>query len=163
MTLSADFRSNNRQRALRALFENLEDGCVGTVLFSKSDFPDVLATTWKDIEDESWIQRLYGQYVLTSNGLREALRAPGKIDDEQLKARLGRLCGTLKAYVKDRDEDAVVSFPSLVQLADLPEGFVFNAIECDLFELILDRKGASWCNGMKGFAVTIPVNFGHPW
>ena len=51
-----------------------------------------------------------------------------------------------------------VELAKLVQDVQLPEGWVFNAVESNAFESLLRRRGVTWKE--QGLLVSIPLNFG---
>ncbi len=112
--------------------------------------------------DQGWTEgcELYGQqrYRLTGKGWVEGLARTGAGRDTKLLERLGRLSAELKRCVKGRDTDVTVELAKLVQDVQLPEGWVFNAVESNAFESLQGRRGVTWKE--QGLLVSIPLTFG---
>jgi hypothetical protein len=159
MTLSERDRLANLEAALSLMMEEVGDKAIDVTLFDPkaATFGGIYQTTWKDLERRRWVEGHREKYRLTGRGWIRALQRLGT----QFVERLRRLAGTLKYYVKGRNNDEVVALSEVARDANLPEGWVFNVIEVNLLDK-LSRKfrasGATWSE--KGRLVLIPCDFG---
>jgi hypothetical protein len=74
--------------------------------------------------------------------------------------KMDRLATSLMAYVKGRKGDGLESVHVVIEDSGLEEGFVFNAIDCDLLGSVFNMKGVQWHAIARYSLVKIPVNFG---
>lgn len=66
----------------------------------------------------------------------------GSIGSPELNENAGKLSAYLKRLVKGRHEDAYVDYRTVAAETGLTEGFVWNAIEIGLLEILFNQKGA---------------------
>jgi hypothetical protein len=164
MTVPEKKQLENVNLALRALMAELNSGAISATFFDpkSSSFKEVLQTTWKELIDQGWLEglELYGRvhFRLTGSGWVEGLYRTDAATDPRLTGNLAVLAAVLKGYVKGRDSDAIVEFSTLLRDSSLPSGWVFNAIDSNLFEKLWRRRGAHW--GERGILVAVPLNFG---
>ena len=149
MTLSEEERAANIELAFRLLIAEINEKAISRTFLDPvaEPFREILSTTWKELSDQGWTEgfELYGQqrYRLTGKGWVEGLARTGAGRDTKLLDRLGRLSAELKKYIKGRDTDVTVELARLVQDGQLPEGWVFNAVESNAFEILVRRRGVT--------------------
>lgn len=159
ITLPRTERSDNVALALKSMFERVDDDAFDEVLFSRTEHPDILATTWDELLATELIETLStGEYVLTGRGWAAAVISTGQINDPDFRQRVERLFSALKCFVKGRKGSATVPFTELVKQTGLPDGFIFNVIASRYMEETSKPRGASWVK--PGRLVLIPVAFG---
>ncbi len=164
MTLSNQEREANIDFAFRLLIPAINEKAISRTFLDPAaePFGEILSTTWKELCDQGWAEEceLYGQqrYRLTGKGWVEGLWRTGAGRDRKLLDRLGRLSAKLKRYVKGRGTDVTVELAKLARDVQLPEGWVFNAVESNAFEILQERRGVTWKE--QGLLVRIPLNFG---
>lgn len=164
MTLSDQERAANIDLAFPLLIAEINEKAISRTFLDPAAelFREILSTTWKELCDQGWAEEceLYGQqrYRLTGKGWIEGLARIGAGRDAKLLDRLGRLSAELKRCVKGRDTDVIVELAKLVQDVQLPEGWVFNAVESNAFENLQGRRGVTWKE--RGLLVRVPLNFG---
>ncbi len=159
MTLSERDRRANLETALSLMMKEVGDKAINVTLFDPkaATFQAIYNTTWKDLEHKRWVERHHEKYRLTGDGWLRGLQRPYT----QLTERLRQLAGTLKHYMKGRSSDKIVALSQVAQDANLPEGWVFNAIETNLLvELSMKYResGPYWSD--RGRLVVIPLDFG---
>jgi len=158
MTLARQERTANFKLALTTLLEAVGDYALAEVLFDPNAHPDILKTTWEDLEKIALIEPLpTGKYLLTGRGWTAALLTTGTQNEPWFKDRLSKLFSAMKKLVKGRHEPAIVVMRVLVETTTLPEGWIFNIIEGKYLEEVAKRRGASWVK--SGRIVLIPVSF----
>ena len=164
MTLSDEERAANIDLAFPLLIAEINEKAISRTFLDPAaePFREILSTTWKELCDQGWTEgcELYGQqrYRLTGKGWVEGLARTGGGRDAKLLDRLGRLSAELKRYVKGRGTDVTVELAKLARDVQLPEGWVFNTVESNAFEILQGRRGVAWKE--RGLLVRIPITFG---
>ena len=164
MTLSEEERAANIELAFCLLIAEINEKAISRTFLDPAaePFTEIPSTTWIEMCDQGWTEgcELYGQqrYRLTGKGWVEGLARTGAGRDTKLLDRLGRLSAELKRYVKGRGTDVTVDLEKLAQDVKLPEGWVFNAVESNAFEILQGRRGVTWKE--QGLLVRIPLTFG---
>jgi hypothetical protein len=167
MSLSEEERLRNLHLALGLMLQELGDNSIDVGIFElkAEKFKDVRSTTWKELEDRYWIERMdtigHPMCRLTGSGWLAAIDLSWGDVKTLFEARLSTLAATLKGEVKGRDEDGYVYLDSLATISGLPENWIYNAIEARLLEHRFNRKGAYWYDPRAGSRlIHIPVDFG---
>jgi hypothetical protein len=150
--------------AFRLMLPELGDKAIFATFFDpgSASFKEVLTTTWKELCDQHWLEERevdgHPQYRMTGSGWMEALWRTGAGEKSELKERSGKLAAVLKDRVKGREKDVVIELTKLANEGGLSPGWVFNAIESNLIETLLRRRGVQWEDRVA--LVRIPSNFG---
>ncbi|HTR39866.1 MAG TPA: hypothetical protein VMH80_28530 [Bryobacteraceae bacterium] len=167
MSLSREQRLENVDLALELMLQTLGDNAIDTVIFElgSDKFTQVQPTTWKELEDRCLIKRMdaigHPMCQFTGDGWLAAIELAPKHVKALNEERLSRLAAALKDEVKGRDEDGYVYLNSLAASSELPENWIYNAIEARLLEHWFNRKGANWYGPRGGSPlIHIPVDFG---
>jgi hypothetical protein len=164
MTISNDDQLENVGLAFRLMLVELGDRAISEKFFDPQapSFKDVLATTWKELCDQRWLEEreIYGHahYRLTGSGWIESLWRTGEGERPELRDSATKLSRALKAHVKGRREDVTVELSRLANESGLSAVWVSNAIESNLLETLHRRRGVQWVD--RGTLVKIPLNFG---
>jgi hypothetical protein len=148
MTISHKDQLQNIGLAFRLILVELGTGrslkCSSTLRLLS--FEDVLATTWKELSDQRWVEEreIYGHahYRLTETGWMESLWRTGEGERPELQESATKLSRVLKAHVKGRREDVIVELSRLDHESGLSPSWVSNAIESNLLETLHRRRGA---------------------
>ncbi len=157
MTLARAERTDNFSFALKTLMEAVGDAAIDEVFFALKDFPDILNTTWEELETFGLVESLADRYILTGRGWTAALISTGVQKEDAFKERIGILFAAMKGLLGGRRESAIVPFTVLVADTELPAGWVFNIIEGRYLEEVSKRRGAAWSK--PGRVVLIPASF----
>jgi hypothetical protein len=161
MTLSADARRANLNEALLAFLDKLGDGQFCWFYIIRTDYPDVLPTTWTELSNRGLLKDTdtnVETYQFTPRGYITALKLSGRSDEQQFREGLGNLCRVLKGCLKDRTGDfALIVFTNLVKESRVSEAFAQNALDADLIRHVLGRIGARWDGDQL---VRVPHDFG---
>ncbi len=143
------------------MLEQLSDGAIDDTLFDPTDasFQEIIPTTWSELERDGWVEQIREtqHYRFTGLGWLQAVKLAGRLDDDLLSTKAGRLFATMKSYVKGRQKPCVAKLAQLAQESGVPEGLVFNIIESNILEEHLKRRGARWQD--RGRLIFIPVDF----
>jgi hypothetical protein len=106
-------------------------------------FDNVFQTTWRELLDDGLIDDKMSSFGhpafrLTPAGWLRAMTVSGAVDSGDVRARCTRLARTLKSVVKGRQShyDEFVSVDSIAADAQIPEGWVFNAIKSRLLGVV---------------------------
>jgi len=164
MTISQTEQLKNLELAFRLVLGQLGDQAISVAFFDAISplFKEVLATTWKELCDQGWMEEreIYGRahYRLTGSGWMEALWRASTGDRPELREAAAKLSAASKANVKGRDEDVTVELSFLARESGLSPSCEFNAIESNLLEVLHRRRGVQWVE--RGALVRIPRNFG---
>ncbi len=164
MTISRNEQLENIGLAWRLILAELGGRAISEAFFDPQapSFKDVLATTWKELCDQRWLEELeiYGHahYRLTGSGWMELLFRSGEGERPELRDSATKLSRALKAHVKGRHEDVTVELSRLAHESGLSPAWVSNAIESNLLESLHGRRGVQWVD--RGTLVKIPLNFG---
>jgi hypothetical protein len=164
MTLSREVRLKNIDDALRLMMHDLGDESILNVIFKTGTemYAVILQTTWLELKNRGLV-RGFGipdAYQLTGRGWLQGLRVLEKLDAPELKEKTGKMGAVVKAVVKGRATKGFANVQILARESGLPEAFIQNAIDSDLFGHIFKRKGASWHRTSRGLVVEIPIDFG---
>jgi hypothetical protein len=160
MTLSTDARRANLNEALIAFLGKLGDEQFLWFRIEPGEYSDVWPTTWIELTGKRLIRDMnmtLEGYGFTVTGYVEALKLSGKSDEQTFREGLGSLCKALKGHVKDRTDDGLVAVHDLVKESGVSEAFVHNALDAELIDRILRKKGAHWHG--EHF-VRVPRDFG---
>jgi hypothetical protein len=166
MSHSDEQRLLNMQKALLIMLKELGNEPVWSKEFERDNeiFKDIFPTTWRELEERYLVksQHTIGsyRYGLTGHGWYTAIQAVWDDNKEMLDEWLGTLMAKLKDTVKGRNENAYVYFDSFANETGLPIGFVYDAIESNLIEYQLSKKGAHWYEGRSGQEIEVPLDFG---
>ena len=159
MTHSNEKRLQNCKDALEIMLRVLGDDAVGETVFNPEDkeFENIIPTTWTELCDDKWVEKTEAprHYRLTGIGWLQALRITDQFREKEFGERLSGTFASMKSYVKDRKEPAVVKRGELAKRADVPEGWLINVIDSRLIEEVHGRKGPHWDRHM----VFIPAEF----
>lgn len=160
MTLSPEVRRANLGEALIAFLAALGDNRFNSFYIARTDYPDVLPTTWTELTSRALIRDMNLSvecYRFTPSGYVAALELSGRSGERQFREGLGNLCRVLKDSLRDRTQDACISFSDLVRASGVSQAFAYNALDADLIRRLLRRKGAEWLGDQL---VRIPHDFG---
>jgi hypothetical protein len=165
MTLSREERDANVKLALQLMLDKMGDEWANAVYFDRHDsvFENILDTTWKELKDSHYVDDAIGfqrSYRLTSFGWVAALKCSGLLGSRELSECVGRLAAALKRFVEGRHQGKYVSVEEVAVMSGLPEGFVANAIDSSLIEVVLTRQGASWVYRNRGLLINVPITVG---
>jgi hypothetical protein len=166
MTVSRDDRLENRALALELLLKFAGDQAVWCMDFLDPDeVPELKAvypTTWKELDESGYVKRFgglnYTLYQLTPLGWLRGLQITGQDQSPEFKERLGRLAAVLKISVKGRHEEAWVDLETVAKEANLPVGWVSNAVEAGAIEECFNRQGAHLDDSQT--VAIVPIDFG---
>jgi hypothetical protein len=145
MSKSDAERRENKRAALCLMAEQLGDRPIWDYRASEADplFRYVFPTTWRELLDDGLIddkRSTMGGAVfrLTAHGWIRALTISGAVDLPDTRARCTRLAQALKAVVKGRKShyDEFTSIDAIATSADLPAGWVFNAVKSRLLGIV---------------------------
>jgi len=172
MSVSDSTRREDKKRTLIAMLREVGDHRAWQVHFAAGiDLPDTLQTTWRELLDERLISdkpSVMGQprYSLTYAGWLRALIISGEVDEAKTKERCSRLAQTLKRTVKGRTShyDEFASVDSVAADANLPEGWVVNAISSRLLGVVFpDDKWDAQMDGGTMIRVSPTFGLNHLW
>ena len=92
MTFSPNARGENCAFALRLMFERVADQAVDEVFFSPHEFPEILPTTWEEIESFKLISKvpITGEICMTGIGWIGALIVTKERSEKKFTERLER-------------------------------------------------------------------------
>jgi len=167
MSLSPKDRQENTNSALILMLQELGEGSIGLRRFDPTSpaFAGIYPTTWKELEDQSWVEpcpTLDRRFCkLTPEGWRVAIDLVWNADP-MFQDRLAKIAAALKARVKGRDTDALVSVESLAAETSIPANWILNAINSRLLEYRFRKRGAYWVGNSPNMTILVPVNFGLP-
>ena len=132
--------------ALSALNEAVGDYFVSQVLLRKEEFPDVIQTTWEELDEQGLLEQIHYEncFILTGRGWLASVLAIDAHRTTNFRQRLAALFSTLKSYVRPSREAKVVLLSQILDKSGLPEGWVSNIIESKYLEEMNGRKGAAW-------------------
>ena len=153
MSHSDEKRRADKQRTLCLMADRLGEMAVDTYGAEPIDpgLTDTFQTTWRELIDDALIDDSASGFQrpifrLTALGWLRALIWSGKVDDPETRKRCTKLAQALKAVVKGRKShyDEFVSVDEVAQNANLPPGWVFNAVKSDLLSVVFpdDKWGA---------------------
>ena len=165
MTISTTDRRRDFLRTLVVMVTVVADRAVMHVRFEPGQKPveATLPTTWDELQqrgivsDKSTLTR--PQYSLTPDGWADGLvsRPP-----DDLQERCGRLAAALKQVVKGRELDGFTVLKDLASAAELPDGWVCNAVQGNLLDLRFPSSGFYLRGFEDGFVchLQVPRTFG---
>ncbi len=162
MSHSSQAREANREYALKLLTTELGNNWIDSAYFT-SDGPEygkVFDTTWDELEASHLIRAKYpigdlSRYWLLPQGWLKGIQLLGIPEQPDFKVRLGRLCETLKRYVKGRHQYNVADVENIAVEAGLAKGFICNCIDTQLIELYLSSYSATWMKDGTGKGTTL--------
>lgn len=171
MSVSDDQRREDKKRTLIRMYREVADLRAWQVSFDADDaaVPGVLQTTWRELLDDGLIDdkaSTFGrpQYRLTYRGWLRALLISGDVDTTETRDRCTRLAKALKRVVKGRKShyDEFTSIDSVASDANLPEGWVFNAIQSKLLTAVFkDDKWDARIDGRNAIRVSPTLGLNH--
>jgi hypothetical protein len=163
VSISKENREKNLRLALELMLHRLRDRAIDTAFLNPAEAPfadQVLRTTWEELIRNGCTESIHdGQYRLTAKGWLTALQSSDAASSSDFQKRLGRVLAAMKAYVKGRQESAVISLQDLSTQSGEAEGFIFNIVESKASSTGNERTGAKWFQDAKGRLVEIPVDF----
>lgn len=161
MSLAKTVRAENHKIALKLMLEQLGEQPIDTAFFESSSkaFENVLRTTWEELRDQGYLEKMGERCRLTPKGWLVALEISGLRQSETFHKHIGRVFAVMKGHVEGQKDSVVVPFRQLVDESQESEGLVFNIVECKPSSSEDERARARWYNGEKGRLVEIPVNF----
>jgi hypothetical protein len=151
--------------ALKLLLERLGDRAIYKceVLNDDPSFASILSTTWEDLVDVGMVQARPGlnwcHYQLTAKGWLEALQLTGEFDSTEFQSRFGRLNATLNS-LRTRSTEGFEQVHVVAMQADVPEDWLFNILESQIWERRHNRYGAHFDESET--MVIIPARFNMP-
>lgn len=161
MTISAAERKQEKEDLLKSLVVRLGDQMFTDERFREADFPAVSPTTWHSLYEKEELRRDRERgtncFWLTPKGWKSGLELTQRIKDPELIERLSRICEAAKRHVKGRRDGALVYGPELATEANVPLGWMANAIRSELIEEVFNQVGISFAEGMY---VRIPIDVG---
>jgi hypothetical protein len=171
MSVSDDARREDKKRTLVTMFREVGDNRAWQVHFEAGE-PSVvqtLQTTWRELLDERLIDdkpSSMGQvrYRLTYYGWLRALIVSGEVDTPEVRERCARLAQALKRVVKGRKShyDEFTSVNAIAADANVPEGWVVNAIESKLLGVVFrDDKWDAQMDGRNMIRVSPTFGLNH--
>jgi hypothetical protein len=164
MTKSREDRLASIDEAILLLMDNLHGRSIMEVFIDERFMDDrILSTTWDELKDRYFVRETNSRYTYTLSGLGWiiGLKLRGDFETDALKGMAGALCAALKDRVKGRQDDAMVQVAELAVETGIPEAFIRNAVEADLFYELFGTKGAAWASfeDRRRF-ILIPRGFG---
>jgi hypothetical protein len=145
MSVSDEVRREDKRRTLCLMVEHVGDHSVRHVAFEPTEagFTEVLQTTWRELIDQGLLDdkmSAFGhpRFRLTSRGWLRGLAFSGALDEAAFRKRCTQLARALKAVVKGRQShyDEFVGVNALAAENGLPEGWIHNALEARLLEVV---------------------------
>jgi hypothetical protein len=148
MSISDADRRQDRERTLRGMLDLLGDRYLVEFAVEPSDigFEDVLTTTWRELLDDGLIDDEFSTFGspafrLTPAGWLRATLINGTADTPECRERCARLARALKSVIKGRGShhDELTSEEEVAAAANLPVGWVFNAIKSRLLGVVFPK------------------------
>jgi hypothetical protein len=145
MSVSDDQRREDKRRTLCTILQQLGDRHFSAYGVEPTDpeFADVLQTTWRELMDDGLLDDKHSSmghpvFRLTSHGWLRAMALSGQLDSVEVRDRCRRLARALKSVVKGRSShyDEFVDVDTIAAAAELPPGWVFNAIKSKLLGVV---------------------------
>jgi hypothetical protein len=152
------------ETVLVAMYRMLDDQPLYTLIVypDAPEFEGIYNTTWTDLEDRLFLQGFHGlnfsHYQLTGYGWLGAITVTGEIETPEFKEKLGRLSSALKAKVKGRGADALTNEQGLAAETGLPEGWIYNVVESEIWKYHLNRVGPKMDDSKT--CIWVPIDFG---
>jgi hypothetical protein len=161
MTLSKESRYKNIEFAILKYMEQIGGLSVFEVYLRDEKNADILPTTWEKLKRLGLlVEHSRGLYRLSGPGWLVGSRLLGQLDTEDIRANLGKLCAALKGKVKGRRAPGFTDVDELVKETGLSAGFIRNAIEANLIQVLFGVQGAEWISPLeRGKSIRIPVGF----
>ena len=162
MTYSIEQRRANVELALITMLDELGDNATDQTSYCASVLPDIYATTWSHLVDRGLLSARWitpeNYYHLTPAGWLQALRVSGRFNAAQLSEQAGRVMARLKDCVKGRHDPDMVDVETIARAANVPAGWVINAVDSHLLLHLFKRKDADW--ELRPIVVLVPIDFG---
>jgi len=148
MSVSDADRRQDKQRTLCRMLALVGDRYLIEVAVNPADkgFEDVLKTTWRELLDDGLVDDEFSSFGnpafrLTAAGWLRAMLVSGTADTAECRERCTRLARALKSIVKGRGShyDELTTEHEVGAAADLPVGWVFNAIKSRLLGVVFPQ------------------------
>jgi hypothetical protein len=148
MSISDAERRQNKQLALCRMLTMVGDRYLVEVAVDPADkeFETVLSTTWRELLDDGLVDDEFSSFGspafrLTAAGWLRAMLVSGTADTAECRERCTRLARALKSIVKGRGShyDELTTEHEVAAAADLPVGWVFNAIKSRLLGVVFPQ------------------------
>jgi hypothetical protein len=148
MSVSDADRRQDRERTLRGMLAAVGDRYLVEVAVEPTDagFENALPTTWRELLDDGLIDDKFSSmgspaFRLTAAGWLRAMLVSGNADTAECRERSTRLARALKSFVKGRGShyDELTTEHEVAAAADLPVGWVFNAIKSRLLGVVFPK------------------------
>ena len=147
MTISQKTRRKDKCHALVSMLDELADDRYDEhfVEIQKGRFKAIRPTTWRELQTEKFVKAAglseEPRYRLTQAGWLRATRERGDLGQEQTRTRAAQLARAVKAKVNRRSHRPAFLAPAeLARSAQLPEGWVFNALATQLLSQMFPSK-----------------------
>ena len=164
MPLPPAERVKNLELAVRLMTEEIGDEPIYMRYFDahKDPYTAINSTTWRELDDRSLVTDTgHRTYQLTGRGWLAGIRQLKLITDPQFRDKMSKLSASLKRRVKGRAADDLVDIFTIEREAQVPTGFIYNAIKSHLLEEEFQIKGASFAPDDKNENhLIIPLNYG---
>jgi hypothetical protein len=110
MTLPKSEHSDNFRQTIEALLQAIGDSAIDERPFQTTEFPDVMTTTWEDLQAAELVERLSGtdELLLTGRGWVAGVLITHQYDEQTFAERIAKLFAELKSHVKGRKAAKVV-------------------------------------------------------
>jgi hypothetical protein len=167
MSVSDADRRQDKQRTLCSLLALVGDRHIFEVAAEPSDetFKRTLPTTWRELLDDGLIDdklSTFGgpAFRLTPAGWLRAMLVSGTVDTADCVDRCTRLAGALKSIIKGRNthHDGLTSDHEIAAAAQLPVGWVFNAIKSRLLGVVFPKD--RWDATIEKRTIRVSPTFG---
>lgn len=148
MSVSDADRRQDKQRTLCQMLAAVGDRYLIEVAVAPADkeFEDVFSTTWRELLDDGLVDDEFSSFGspafrLTAAGWLRAMLVSGTADTPECRDRCTRLARALKSIVKGRGShyDELTTEHEVAAAADLPVGWVFNAIKSRLLGVVFPQ------------------------
>lgn len=148
MSVSDADRRQDKERTLCRMLALVGDQYFVQVSVrpSAKELEDTLPTTWRELLDDGLIDDKFSTmgspaFRLTAGGWLRAMLLSRTVDTSDCRERCVRLAQALKSVVKGRDAhyDGLTTEQEIAAAANLPVGWVFNAIKSRLLGVVFPK------------------------